>query len=102
MNGMSVTVIRGTGACDVFVNDILQEEFKRQNEMWAKEMTIVKAELQATKGHLNKELAKKLEKVKKITDEVQASRNSIKEYVIWIWGTIYYYSEKWGLVKYEG
>ena len=34
MNGMSVTVIRGTGACDVIVNGILLEEIARQNKVW--------------------------------------------------------------------
>ena len=56
------------------------------------------AELQATKGHRNKLLAEKLEKIKKIAEGVDASRNSIKEYIILCWATIYYYSEKWGLI----
>lgn len=56
----AVTVIRGAGACEVYMNGIVQEEIEKMKERHNKEMRAKEAELEATKNRLNDTLSDRL------------------------------------------
>lgn len=56
----TVTVIRGSGDCEAYVDGIVQEEIEKMKSRHNTEIQAKNAELEATKIHRNKLLSSKL------------------------------------------
>ena len=57
----TTTVIRGNGACEAYMNDIVNKEIAKMNKQHQMELSRQEAELEATRNHRDRLLADKLD-----------------------------------------
>lgn len=99
---MKVAVFRENGACEIFVNGIVNEEIKKMKERYEKELSVMEAKLQAKTGHLNKNLHKDLMAVKVMVAQPVSLIERIRERIIITWCQIYGIGEALKLWSYDG
>lgn len=63
----AATVIRGEGACQAYIDGVVNEEVKRLNERHRIETAAVREELSAVRGHRNELLTARLTQIKAST-----------------------------------
>lgn len=107
----AATVIRGNGACGLFVNGIANAEVMRNNELHTKELEIVMSELKNIKKRMTdvpagicraERLARNLASLRLNAARPCSLFRRIREGVVFIWGCIWYYGLKLGLWEYVG
>ena len=96
----TTTVIRGNGACKVFVDGIMNEEIEKMNERHKKEMEAVCNELEATKSHLNRSLKRDLAPIRAMVARRSGLLYKIREKIEFVWGCIWYYGLRFKLWGY--
>lgn len=64
----ATTVIKGAGACQVYMDGVVSEEIKRLNEMHARELETWREKVKACQAHENKLLAERLKAVDKMVN----------------------------------
>jgi len=107
----AATVIRGKGACSVFVNGIADEEVEKNNELHAKELETVMNELKAVKKRMNnvpadicraERLARNLAGLRLDAAKPRGIFRRIREGIGFIWACVWCYGLKFGLWEYVG
>ena len=56
----TATVIRGNGACEAYINDIVNKEIMKMNEQHEMELSRRESEMEAIRNHRDKLLADKM------------------------------------------
>ena len=92
----TTTVIRGTGACEVFMNDVLNKEIAKMNENHNAKIREMWSELQASNNHRNDLLANRLEIVRAALAKPTSTISRIKEWFEITW------CKFWGLCEVAG
>lgn len=93
----TTTVIRGKGACKVFMDGIMNEEIEKMNEQHKKELETVRNELEATKSHLNRALKKDLAPIRAMVARRSRPFQRVLEKIEFVWGCIWYYGLRFRL-----
>ena len=105
----TATVIRGKGACELFVNGIRDEEVRRINELHTKEMEIVMNELKKTKDRVRmmpidsykrSRFASKMIDLRLGNVGRPSPFQKFKETVVFVWACIWVAGCKLGLCGY--
>lgn len=92
------TVIRGSGACQAFMDGIKDEEMERQNAMNRRELAIVKAELDARRGNENRLLADRQMAMRATLAKRHGLFWRIKDRVEYVWCVLWALMLEWGLI----
>lgn len=105
----TVTVIRGNGACEIFMDGIMREEIEKVNkeieemkERHNQELVTIESELEATRGHRNKLLSRKLDILRAGNARNVSWLARLKERIVIIWCQIYGIGVELKLWDYEG
>lgn len=97
----TTTVIRGNGACEAFMNGIVNEEIEKMNERHQKELCAMESELGAVKTHRNKLLASNLAAVRACNARSVSWFVRLKEDITISWCKLYGLGEALKLWLYE-
>lgn len=97
----TTTVIRGNGACKVFMDGIMNEEVEKMTERYEKELSAKEAELQATKNHRNDLLYRTLAEVRAMLAKPVSIIERIRERLVIIWCQIWGIGEALNLWSYD-
>lgn len=98
----TVTVIRGNGACEAYVNGVIQEEIVKMKERHERELVTMESELAAAKSHRNDLLGEKLAVVRAANAKSISWFERVKERIIITWCQIWGMGEAFKLWFYEG
>lgn len=85
----TATVIRGTGECEVYLNDVVNKEIAKMNEQHKLELTKIDEELKATKKHRDKLLADRLAVIKADREERPSLFTKVRENLENAWCVTY-------------
>ena len=85
----TATVIRGTGECEVYLNDVVNKEIAKMKEQHKLELAKIDEELKATKNHRNKLLADRLAVIKADREERPSLFTKVRENVENVWCVTY-------------
>lgn len=86
----TTTIIRGNGACEIYMNGIVKEEIRKINEQHAMEMRTKDAELQAARAHRNKLLADNLEAARARNCHRKTVFSRIRKLCLVAWAIVWY------------
>lgn len=93
----TTTVIRGNGACEAYMNGIMNEEIKKMNELHRQEMEAVINELQSKTNRENDLLAEKLPKIRAYTAKRSGRIYDIRDKLEVAWAFVWYMGLKFKL-----
>lgn len=93
----STTVIRGNGACKVFVDGIMNEEVEKMKEQHEREIRALTNELNATKETEKRLYAEKLPSVQEYTNKRYGLLSDIRDKLEVAWAFIWWLGTKRGL-----
>lgn len=104
----TTTIIRGNGACKMFMDGIaneeiekVNEELKKMKENYEKELSAKEAELEATKNHLNDVLTEKSTELRAMLVKPVSFVERIRERIVIIWCQIWGMGEALNLWSYD-
>lgn len=89
----TTTVIRGNGACEAYMNGLLNEEVKKMKEHYEKALSVTEAELEAAKGHRDDLLYKHLAEVKAMVAKPTSIFKRIHERIEIAWCMFWYFGK---------
>ena len=98
----TTTVIRGNGACEAFMNGIVNEEIKKMNERHERELMTLSNELEATKNKEKQLLAEKLPMVRALAAKRYRPLSEVREKLEVAWAVVWYLGMKFGLWNDDG
>lgn len=91
----TMTVIRGNGACEAFMNGVVREEMLKINAKHDIEMKKTNAALQATTNHRNKLLADRAAALRQYNVRPRSIFSRIKDSIVNAW--CLFYSFGWAI-----
>lgn len=97
----TATVIRGNGACEAYMNGIMNEEIKKMTERYERKIEALSNELNATKNTEKRLFAEKLPMVHACTAKCCSPFSDIREKLEVAWAFVWYMGEKAKLWSYD-
>ena len=98
----SATIIRGNGACEMFMNGLKDEEIEKMKEQYENELSAVKAELESTKNKRNELLTNRLPTMKAVLAKPTSIIERFRERIVITWCQIYGIGSEFKWWTYEG
>lgn len=93
----TTTVIRGNGACKVFMNGIVNDEIEKVNERYERKIMALSNELEATKNKETQLLTEKLLMIRPYTAKRCGVLSDIREKIEVAWAFVWYMGKKFKL-----
>ena len=93
----TTTVIRGKGACEAYMNGIMNAEIEKMNELHRQEMEAVINELQSKTNRENDLLAEKLPKIRAYTSKRSGVFSDVLDKFEVAWAFVWYMGLKFKL-----
>ena len=91
----AMTVIRGEGNCEALMNGVVSEEMKKMNERHAKEMAVLRAELEATKNKEKQLLSDRMAVIKASNAKPVQLFARVKEALVTAWCVLWAITHEW-------
>ena len=97
----TTTIIRGTGACEVFINDVLNKEIERMNKEHNERVQALANRLQAAEDHRDDLLTDRLAVVRACNAKSAKPFAAFRERAEILWCQLWGIGEALGLWVYE-
>lgn len=85
----TTTVIRGNGACEAFMNGIVNEEIKKMNERHEQELMTLSNRLESAENGRNNRLAARLPMIRAMTAKRYKPLGGVREKIEVAWACIW-------------
>lgn len=98
----TTTVIRGNGACKVFMDGIMNKEIEKMSERYERQIEALSNELAATKNKENKLLAEKMPVLRACIAKPCAPFSAVRNKLEVAWALVWYLGTEVGLWHDDG
>ena len=95
----TATVIRGKGACKIFMDGIVNDEVAKMSERYERKIEALTNELTATKNKETTLLAEKLPMIRACTAKRYGPFNNVRDKLEVAWAFVWYMGKKFKLFE---